>query len=84
MVRLATIYAALDLSPVIHCQHLLAALAVWDLPIERKVRHTLELARSYSVWNRREEALSLVLDAGTYSVNPVGGGGSYRQAWWGR
>jgi transcriptional regulator with XRE-family HTH domain len=33
------------------------------LPVERQIRHRLELARSYSAWNRRENALSLVLEA---------------------
>ncbi|MFD3521231.1 helix-turn-helix domain-containing protein [Streptomyces sp. NPDC058653] len=33
------------------------------LPLERRVRHTLELARAYSAQNRTDEALALVLDA---------------------
>ncbi|MFD7222920.1 hypothetical protein ACFV9P_18090 [Streptomyces sp. NPDC059892] len=33
------------------------------LPSERRVRHTLELARAYSAQNRTDEALALVLDA---------------------
>ncbi|GAA2751079.1 helix-turn-helix transcriptional regulator [Kitasatospora cinereorecta] len=33
------------------------------LPLERRVRHTLELARAYSAQNRTGEALALVLDA---------------------
>ncbi|MFF4344671.1 hypothetical protein ACFY00_32720 [Kitasatospora sp. NPDC001540] len=33
------------------------------LPLERRVRHTLEIARAYSAQNRMDEALALVLDA---------------------
>jgi transcriptional regulator with XRE-family HTH domain len=33
------------------------------LPIERRVRHTLELARAYAAHNQQDEALSLILDA---------------------
>jgi transcriptional regulator with XRE-family HTH domain len=33
------------------------------LPIERRVRHTLEVARGYAAHNQPDEALSLVLDA---------------------
>ncbi|MER8183110.1 helix-turn-helix transcriptional regulator [Kitasatospora sp. NPDC094015] len=33
------------------------------LPLERRVRHTLEVARAYSAQNRTDEALALVLDA---------------------
>lgn len=33
------------------------------LPLERRVRHTLEIARAYSALNRTDEALALVLDA---------------------
>lgn len=33
------------------------------LPIERRVRHTLEVARAYAAHNKTDDALSLVLDA---------------------
>ncbi len=33
------------------------------LPIERRVRHALEVAHAYTQWNRPDEALALVLDA---------------------
>lgn len=33
------------------------------LPLERRVRHTLEVARAYSAQNRTDDALALVLDA---------------------
>ncbi|MFJ4771526.1 helix-turn-helix domain-containing protein [Streptomyces uncialis] len=34
-----------------------------DLPVERRVRHSLEVARALSAWNRTDEALSILLDA---------------------
>jgi hypothetical protein len=33
------------------------------LPVERRVRHALEVARALSMANRRDEALAAVLDA---------------------
>lgn len=33
------------------------------LPTERRVRHALEVARAFSMWNRRDEALAAVLGA---------------------
>ncbi|MFG2861580.1 helix-turn-helix domain-containing protein [Streptomyces sioyaensis] len=33
------------------------------LPVERQVRHSLEVARALSAWNRTDEALAAVLDA---------------------
>jgi hypothetical protein len=33
------------------------------LPTERRVRHALEVARALSAWNRRDEALDMLLDA---------------------
>lgn len=33
------------------------------LPVERQVRHALEVARALSSWNRRDEALTVLLDA---------------------
>jgi transcriptional regulator with XRE-family HTH domain len=33
------------------------------LPVERQVRHTLEMARAYHIHNQRDDALSAVLDA---------------------
>jgi hypothetical protein len=33
------------------------------LPLERQIRHALELVRAYGAWNRREEALAVLLDA---------------------
>lgn len=34
-----------------------------DLPVERRVRHKLEVARALSAWNRTDEALATLLDA---------------------
>lgn len=33
------------------------------LPTERRVRHSIELARAYSAWNRRDDALGVLLGA---------------------
>ncbi|MCZ1017003.1 hypothetical protein [Streptomyces noursei] len=33
------------------------------LPVERRVRHNLEVARALSAWNRTDEALAAVLEA---------------------
>lgn len=33
------------------------------LPMERRIRHAIELARAYSTWNRTDEALAVLLDA---------------------
>jgi len=32
------------------------------LPVERRIRHRVEVARAYSAWNRRNEALTILLD----------------------
>jgi transcriptional regulator with XRE-family HTH domain len=34
-----------------------------SMPLERRVRHTLEVARAYNAWNRVDDALELLLDA---------------------
>ena len=33
------------------------------LPVERRVRHSMELARALSSWNRTDQALTVLLDA---------------------
>ncbi|MFI8438649.1 XRE family transcriptional regulator [Streptomyces sp. NPDC079020] len=33
------------------------------MPVERRVRHSLEVVRALSAWNRTDEALSILLDA---------------------
>src|SRR6266511_579583 len=34
-----------------------------ELPMERRIRHAIEIARAYSAWNRVDDALSTLLDA---------------------
>jgi hypothetical protein len=53
-IELGDIQVALDQGPRIDAS---------ALPIERRVRHTLEVARAYAAHNEPAEALSLVLDA---------------------
>lgn len=33
------------------------------MPLERRVRHALEVARAFSAWNRIDEGLSMLLEA---------------------
>jgi hypothetical protein len=53
-VELGDLQIAVDLGPRVN---------VSALPIERRIRHQIEVARAYSAWNRREEALTILLDA---------------------
>ncbi|MER5849324.1 helix-turn-helix domain-containing protein [Streptomyces sp. NPDC002012] len=41
------------------------------LPVERRVRHSLEVARALSAWNRTDEALALLLEAEQASPEQV-------------
>lgn len=52
--ELGDIQVAVDLGP---------GLDTSALPMERRVRHALEVARALSAWNRVEEAMSTILDA---------------------
>lgn len=52
--ELGDVQVAVDLGPRIDTS---------TLPTERRVRHTLEVARALSAWNRRDDALALMLDA---------------------
>ena len=52
--ELGDVQVAIDLGPRVNAA---------ALPMERRVRHAIELARAYSAWNRRDEALSVLLDA---------------------
>ena len=52
--ELGDIQVALDLGPSIDTS---------VLPVERRVRHALELARAYNAWNRVDDALAVLLDA---------------------
>jgi transcriptional regulator with XRE-family HTH domain len=53
-VELGDLQIAVDLGPRVN---------VSALPIERRIRHQIEVARAYSAWNRREEALTILLNA---------------------
>lgn len=52
--ELGDMQVAVDLGPQVD---------VSALPIERQVRHQLEVARALSAWNRRDDALAVVLAA---------------------
>lgn len=52
--ELGNVPLALDLGPQVDPS---------PLPVERQVRHRLEVARAYSARNEREQALGLILDA---------------------
>jgi hypothetical protein len=52
--ELGDVQVAVDLGPRVDAS---------ALPTERRVRHAIEIARAYSAWNRRDEALSVLLDA---------------------
>ena len=53
-VELGDLQVAVDLGPRVD---------VSALPVERRIRHRIEVARAYSAWNRREEALTILLTA---------------------
>jgi hypothetical protein len=53
-VELGDLQIAVDLGPRVD---------VSALPVERRIRHRIEIARAYSAWNRRDEALAILLDA---------------------
>ena len=53
-VELGDLQIAIDLGPRVD---------VSALPVERRIRHRIEVARAYSAWNRRDEALAILLDA---------------------
>ncbi|MFE2755005.1 helix-turn-helix domain-containing protein [Actinosynnema sp. NPDC059335] len=52
--ELGDVQVAVDLGPTIDTS---------GLPIERQVRHSLEVARALSAWNKTDQALAVVLDA---------------------
>jgi transcriptional regulator with XRE-family HTH domain len=52
--ELGNIQVAIELGPRVNTS---------ALPMERRVRHALEVSRAYSSWNRQDEALSVLLDA---------------------
>lgn len=53
-VELGDLQVAVDLGPRVD---------VSALPVERRIRHQIEVARAYSAWNRRDEALTILLNA---------------------
>jgi hypothetical protein len=53
-VDLGDLQVAVDLGPWVD---------VSALPVERRIKHRIEVARAYSAWNRRDEALTILLDA---------------------
>ena len=53
-VELGDLQVAVDLGPRVD---------VSGLPVERRIRRQIEIARAYSAWNRRDEALAILLDA---------------------
>ncbi len=52
--ELGNVQVAIDLGPRVNTA---------SLPMERRVRHALEVSRAYGAWNRQDEALSVLLDA---------------------
>jgi hypothetical protein len=52
--ELGNVQVAIDLGP---------SLDTAGLPMERRVRHALEVSRGYGAWNRQDEALAVLLDA---------------------
>lgn len=60
--ELGDIQVAIDLGPRIDTR---------ALPVERRVRHTIETARAYARWNRPEDALALLLDAEQYAPEQI-------------
>ncbi|MGH3680143.1 MAG: helix-turn-helix domain-containing protein [Natronosporangium sp.] len=52
--ELGDIQVAIDLGPRVDTS---------PLPMERRIRHALEVARAYSLWNRLDDALATLLDA---------------------
>ncbi|WP_244945161.1 hypothetical protein [Couchioplanes caeruleus] len=52
--ELGEIQVAIDLGPRVDTA---------AMPMERRVRHALEVSRAYSSWNRQEEALATLLHA---------------------
>ncbi|MGH3428687.1 MAG: helix-turn-helix domain-containing protein [Mycobacteriales bacterium] len=62
-VDLGDIQVATDLAPHIDTS---------NLPIERRVRHVMEIARAYSAWNQADAAMAALLDAEQLAPEQVG------------
>jgi transcriptional regulator with XRE-family HTH domain len=52
--ELGDVQVAIDLGPNVDTS---------SMPMERRIRHALEMSRAYSSWNRRDEALNVLLEA---------------------
>lgn len=52
--ELGDVQVAIDLGPKVDAAR---------LPTERRIRHSIELSRAYSAWNRRDDALGVLLSA---------------------
>lgn len=50
--ELGDVQIAIDLGPKVD---------VRSLPVERRIRHSIELSRAYSAWNRRDDAMTELL-----------------------
>ena len=61
-VELGNVQVAIDLGPTVNTA---------ALPVERRVRHALEVARAFSAWKRSEDALSTLLDAESQAPEQV-------------
>jgi hypothetical protein len=61
-VELGDVQVAIDLGPRVDTRM---------LPVERRVRHSIETARAYVRWNRTDEALALLLDAERYAPEQI-------------
>jgi transcriptional regulator with XRE-family HTH domain len=62
-VTIHRVSTAMELGDVQVAIQLGAAVNPSALPMERRIRHAIELARAYSAWNRRDEALTTLLNA---------------------
>ena len=61
-VELGNVQVAVDLGPRV---------TTAALPVERRVRHAMEVARAFSAWNRSEDALATLLDAESQALEQV-------------
>jgi transcriptional regulator with XRE-family HTH domain len=62
-VAIHRVAAAVDLGDVQVAIELAPRVDTTALPVERRVRHSMELARALSSWNRTDQALTVLLDA---------------------
>lgn len=62
-VAIHRVSTAMELGDVQQAIHLAPQVDASGLPTERRVRHSLEVARAFSSWNKRDDALATILDA---------------------